>query len=224
MTRGTALTGGSVSLCPASFEASMLIRLLLILFVATLVLACSPQEKPVAVADKAPVSDKAAICRAKCMADLESPTPAAKPVARPARPRVHRVSDQPRVIRGTGRVTYVSEGPRGGVYGGAYGGRYAGAAVSVTETSASTASYRYSEFEERRGSRGGSYASGSVGSGYASGAAAGGYTTGGSGRESRYGPPPATTGSPAHRPGPTSGQLAGITRDGALTWPGKVDY
>jgi NAD(P)-dependent dehydrogenase (short-subunit alcohol dehydrogenase family) len=54
--------------------------------------------------------------------------------------------------------------------------------------------------------------------------AAGSYTTGGSGRESRYGPPPAITGSPAHRPGPPSGQLAGITRDGALTWPGKVDY
>jgi len=193
----------------------MLIRLLLILFVATLVLACSPQEKPVAVADKTPVSDKAAICRAKCMADVETPTPVAKPGARPARPRVHRVSDQPRVIRGTGRVAYVSEGPRGGVYGGAYGGRYAGAAVSVTETSSSTASYRYSESEERRGSRGGTYVSGS---------AAGGYTTGGSGRESRYGPPPAITGSPAHRPGPPSGQLAGITRDGALTWPGKVDY
>lgn len=205
----------------------MLIRLLLILFVATLVLACSPQDKPAAVADKTPVSDKAAICRAKCMADVETPGPVAKPAARPARPRVHRVSDQPRVIRGTGRVAsgvYVSEGPRGGVYGGAYGGRYAGAAVSVTETSASTASYRYSEFEERRSSRGGSYASGSAGGGYASGAAAGGYTTGGSGRESRYGPPPATAGSPAHRPGPTSGQLAGITRDGALTWPGKVDY
>lgn len=204
----------------------MLIRLPLSLFVATLVMACTPQGKPVAVADKTPVSDKAAMCRAKCMTAVETPTPVAKPVAKSARPGVHRVDHRPRVIRGTGRVArevYVSEGPRGGVYGGAYGGRYAGAAVSVTETSSSSASYRYSESEERWGSRGGTYSSGS-GGGYASGASAGGYVSAGSGRESRYGPPPAATGGPVHNPGPPSGQLAGITREGALTWPGKVEY
>lgn len=200
----------------------MLIRLPLSLFVATLVMACTPQGKPVAVADKTPVADKAAMCRAKCMAAVETPEPVAKPVAKPARPRVHRVSDRPRVIRGTGRMArggYVSEGPRGGAYGGAYGGRYAGASVSVTETSTSSASYRYSETEERWGSRGGTYASSGSSGGYAYGSA-----SGGSGRESRYGPPPATTGGPVHHPGPPRGQLAGITREGALTWPGKVEY
>ena len=194
----------------------MLLRLPLSLFVATLVMACTPQGKPAAVAETAPVSDKAAMCRAKCMTAAETPTPATKPVARPARPRVHRVDDRPRVIKGTGRVArsgYVSEGPRGG-YGGAYGGRYAGAAVSVTETSTSSASYRYSESEERWGSRSGTYASGS----------SGGYTAGGSTRESRYGPPPATSGGPAYHPGAPTGPLAGITREGALTWPGKVEH
>ncbi len=209
----------------------MLIRLPLSLFVATLVMACTPQGKPAAVADKAPVaeaasaSDKAAICRARCMAADVAPEPVAKPAAKPVRPRVHRVSDRPRAIKGTGRVDrgdYVSEGPRGGVYGGAYGVRYAGSSVSVTETSSSSVGYRYSESGERRGLRGGTYASGSSG-GYAYGSS-GGYASGGSGRESRYGPPPATVGAPLHRPHGPSGQLAGITRDGALTWPGKVAY
>ncbi len=201
----------------------MLIRLPLSLFVATLVMACTPQGKPAAVADKTPVAtDKAAICRAKCMAAVETPEPVAKPRPKPARPRIHRASDGPRVIRGTGRIAgggYVSEGPRGGVYGGAYGGRYAGASVSVIETSSSSASYRYSESEERWGARGGTYASGASG-GYAYGSGSTGV-----GRESRYGPPPAATaGTPVHHPHGPAGQLAGITRDGALTWPGKVEY
>lgn len=206
----------------------MLIRLPLSLFVATLVMACTPQGKPSAVADKAPVSaatpepDKAAVCRARCMAAVEAAEPAAKPGAKPARPRVHRVSDRPRVIKGGRRVAsggYVSEGPRRG----AYGGRYAGSSASVTETSTSSTGYRYSESEERWGARGGAYASGSS-SGYAYDASGGGYASGGSGRESRYGPPPATVGAPLHRPHGPSGQLAGITREGALTWPGKVEY
>jgi hypothetical protein len=200
----------------------MLIRLPLSLFVATLVMACTPQGKPIAVADKAPVaSDREAVCRARCMAAVDAPAPAARPVTKPVRPRVHRAVDRPRVIRGEGRVAragYVSEGARGGVYGGAYGGRYAGSSVSVTETSTSSATYRYSESEARWGSRGGTYASGSSG-GYAYGSA-----SAGSGRESRYGPPPATVGAPVHPPHGPSGQLAGITREGALTWPGKVEY
>ena len=207
----------------------MLIRLPLSLFTATLVMACTPQGKPAAVADKAPVSaptaasDKAAICRAKCMAAVDAPKPVAKPGTKPARPRVHRVYHEPRVIKGSGRVAYVSEGARGG----AYGGRYAGSSVSVTETGSSSASYRYSESEERWGSRGGTYSTGSSG-GYAYGSTGGGYAygsaSGASGRESRYGPPPATAGAPVHDPHGPSTQLAGITREGALTWPGKVDY
>lgn len=200
----------------------MLIRLPLSLFVATLVMACTPHGKPIALADKAPAaSDREAICRARCMAAVETPEPVAKPRPKAARPRVHRAADGPRVIRGTGRVAgggYVSEGPRGGAYGGAYGVRYAGSSVSVTETSTSSASYRYSETEARWGSRGGTYASGSSG-GYAYGS-----VSAGSGRESRYGPSPATTGAPVHPPHGPSGQLAGITREGALTWPGKVEY
>lgn len=204
----------------------MLIRLPLSLFTATLVMACTPQGKPAAVAEKTPVSaptaapDKAAICRAKCMAAVDAPAPVARPRSEPARPRVHRVYHEPRVIKGGGRVAggYVSEGSGGGAYGGAYGGRYAGSSVSVTETSSSSASYRYSESEERLGSRGTAYASGSSG-GYAYGSA-----SGASGRESRYGPPPATAGAPVSHPHGPSVQLAGITRDGALTWPGKVAY
>jgi hypothetical protein len=226
MSRRTVSAGGIVGPQPASFEASMLIRLPLSLFTATLVMACTPQGKPAAVADKTPVSaptaapDKAAICRAKCMAAVDAPKPVARPGAEPARPRVHRVYHEPRVIKGGGRVAggYVSEGSGGGAYGGAYGGRYAGSSVSVTETGSSSASYRYSESEERWGSRGATYASGSSG-GYAYGSA-----SGASGRESRYGPPPATVGAPASHPHGPSVQLAGITRDGALTWPGKVAY
>ena len=200
----------------------MLIRLPLSLFAATLVIACTPQVKPAAVADAAPVADKAAVCRARCMAEAEAPTPVAKPRAKPARPRVQRVADRPRVIRGTGRVArdvYVSEGPRGGAYGGAYGVRYAGSSVAVTETRSSTAGYRYSESEERWGSRGAASASG-TGGGYAYGGA-----SAGSARESRYGPPPAVpSAGPVRHPHGPAGQLAGITRDGALTWPGKVEY
>ncbi len=215
MSPGVARAGGNVCASTASCETFMLIRLPLSVFVATLVMACTPQAKPVAVADKTPVADKAAVCQARCLAEAGASAPAARPRARPAPPRVHRVSDQPRGLTGTGRVArdvYVPEGPRGGAYGGAYGVRYAGSSVVVTESASSSAGYRYSESEERFGSRG---AVAAPGAGYAYGGA-----SAASGRESRYGPPPATA-HPPHRP---TGQLAGITRDGALTWPGKVAY
>lgn len=139
-------------------------------------------------------------------ASLKATTTAS--AARPA--RVTRVAHRARGERfeqrtGGGYYAERSEELAGGPYHRRYAG---GAVVSVEESETSSERYRYRETGERWGS----------GSGYAYGSpsSSGGYAEGYGRDGGRYGPPPR----PHHRRGY---QLAGVDRDGYLTWPGKVE-